>query len=73
MTWNRHNGTAAALEGRRFAGAEIREDYAGTAEERIRKAAAGTLRYREDVPVKEPELLSSTHTAPSVPNKKEEK
>ena len=66
-------GAAAVLEGRRFAGAEMREDYIKTAEERIRKAAAGTLRYREDVPVKEPELLSSAHTAPSVPNKKEKK
>ena len=48
-------GAAAVLEGRRFAGAEMQEDYIKTAEERIRQAAAGTLRYRADVPVIAPD------------------
>ncbi len=48
-------GAAAVLEGRRFAGAEMREDYIKTAEEKIRQAAAGTLRYRADIPVIAPD------------------
>ena len=57
-------GAAAVLEGRRFAGAEMQEDYIRTAEERIRQAAAGTLRYREDVPVKEPDMRTAQARRP---------
>ena len=57
-------GAAAVLEGRRFAGAEMQEDYIRTAEERIRQAAAGTLRYREDVPVKEPDMRTAQARKP---------
>lgn len=49
------SGAAAALEGRRFVGAEMQEEYIFSAAERIRQAAEGTLRYRPDIPVKEPD------------------
>ena len=48
-------GAAAVLEGRRFAGAEMQKDYIQIAEERIRQAASGTLRYRADIPVIAPD------------------
>ena len=39
-------GAAAALEGRRFAGAEIHHEYYSLAVQTIRRAIAGELRYR---------------------------
>lgn len=47
-------GAAAVLEGRRFAGAEIKEEYYKIAHQRIRSAINGELRIREDKPVLEP-------------------
>lgn len=45
---------AAIIEGRRFAGAEIVEEYYNISTERIKEAAAGKARIREDKPVIEP-------------------
>lgn len=47
-------GVAAVLEGRRFIGAEIKDDYYLIAKERIQQAIDGTVRVRPDVPVCEP-------------------
>ena len=58
------SGAAAVLEKRHFAGAEMQEDYIRTAEERIRQAADGTLRYRADVPVKEPDMRTAQARKP---------
>ncbi|MEQ7328396.1 site-specific DNA-methyltransferase [Xanthomonas campestris pv. campestris] len=48
------SGVAAVLEGRRFIGAELIEEYALLAEERLKEAQAGTLAVREDKPVHSP-------------------
>ncbi len=45
---------AAIIEGRRFAGAEIVEEYYNISTERIKEAVAGKARIREDKPVIEP-------------------
>lgn len=61
------SGTAAAaaiLEKRRFVGAEIMEDYTKIAEQRIEAAIEGTLRYREDKPVVEPNPNSKVAKKP---------
>ena len=47
-------GVAAVIEGRRFIGAEIKEDYYGIAIERVADTIAGKAKIREDVPVLEP-------------------
>ena len=48
-------GAAAILEKRRFAGAEISDEYYGLAIERIQKAMDGSLRYRPyGTPIQEP-------------------
>lgn len=47
-------GAAAVLEGRRFAGAEIKQDYYKISHKRLSEAIKGTLRIREDKPVVEP-------------------
>ena len=46
---------AAALEGRRFAGADTERDYCEIANARTQEAFAGTIRYREDKPVYKPD------------------
>ena len=58
------SGAAAVLEGRRFAGAEMQEEYIRTAEERMRQAADGTLKYRPDVPPKEPDKRTAQAKRP---------
>lgn len=57
-------GAAAMLEDRRFIGSEMQEDYIRTASERIRQASEGTLRYRPDIPVKEPDLRTAQARRP---------
>ena len=47
-------GVATLLEGRRFAGAELSKDYYDTSVERIKAAAVGKAKVREDKPVIEP-------------------
>ncbi|MBR0093329.1 MAG: site-specific DNA-methyltransferase [Lachnospiraceae bacterium] len=47
-------GVAAALERRRFAGAEIVSEYYRISETRMKEAIAGTVRIREDKPVTPP-------------------
>lgn len=44
------SGVAALLEGRRFIGAELDEDYAVLAEERLQQTRTGTVRVRDDKP-----------------------
>lgn len=52
-------GVAALIEGRRFVGAEIQTDYYNIAVKRLKDAAEGKARIREDKPVAEP----NEHTA----------
>lgn len=47
-------GAAALVLGRRFVGAELNADYWNIAARRLRDAAAGKLRYRNDEPVLDP-------------------
>ena len=47
-------GVAALVEGRRFVGAEIQQSYFDISIERIKDAAAGKAKIREDKPVAEP-------------------
>ncbi|MDR0889673.1 MAG: site-specific DNA-methyltransferase [Oscillospiraceae bacterium] len=47
-------GVAALLENRRFVGAEILKDYYEISEARLKDAASGELKIREDKPVIEP-------------------
>ena len=47
-------GVAALIEGRRFAGAEIKEEYYEISIERLNDAAEGKAKVREDRPVSEP-------------------
>ena len=42
------------IEGRRFAGAEIKEEYYEISIERLNDAAEGKAKVREDRPVSEP-------------------
>ena len=46
---------AALLEGRRFVGAEIMENYYEISVERIKETAAGTVKVREDIPAVAPD------------------
>jgi len=48
------SGVAALLEGRRFVGAEILEEYYEIAKERVEQAIKGEARIREDCPATEP-------------------
>ena len=47
-------GVAALIEGRRFAGAEIKKEYYEISIERLNDAAEGKAKVREDKPVSEP-------------------
>ena len=51
-------GVAAAIENRRFIGAEINADYFEIAYNRIQDACAGIAKVREDVPAANPNLNS---------------
>lgn len=47
-------GVAAVVEDRRFVGAEIQKDYYYISVDRLREAATGKAKFREDKPVAEP-------------------
>ena len=47
-------GVAALIEGRRFVGSELLQEYYDISTERIKDAAAGKAKFREDKPVIEP-------------------
>lgn len=47
-------GVAALLEGRRFVGAELKEEYYNISVNRLKDAANGEAKVREDKPVAEP-------------------
>ncbi len=55
---------ASLLEKCKFVGSEIHKEYCDIARDRIMKAANGTLRYREDIPVMYPDLASSVARLP---------
>lgn len=57
-------GVAAILEKRKFIGAEIQKEYFDIAKARLEQAINGTIRIREDVPVREPNLNSAVATLP---------
>lgn len=58
-------GVAAALEGRRFVGAELDSDYLAIARRRIREAFAGEARIRPlDRPIHEPDPRSAVARRP---------
>lgn len=58
-------GAAAAIEGRRFIGAEIDKNYCKIAKQRISHALKGDLPFREvDQPVLEPSLAGSVSKRP---------
>ena len=47
-------GVAAIIEGRKFVGAEIQDNYYDISKNRLNEAANGNIRIREDKPVVEP-------------------
>ncbi len=57
-------GVAALLEGRRFVGAELNKKYYDISKERIRDAADGKAKIREDKPVIEPNLNAAVAKLP---------
>ncbi|MEL7570120.1 MAG: site-specific DNA-methyltransferase [Eubacteriaceae bacterium] len=58
------SGVAAIIEGRRFAGSEIKKEYYEIAKERIAQAVSGEARIREDRPVAKPNLNMSVARMP---------
>lgn len=59
-------GVAAALNGRKFVGVELVEDYRSIGIERIKQAIRGELKYRPaDTPVLEPDTAGSVARKPS--------
>lgn len=58
-------GVAALLEGRRFVGAEIRDDYATIGADRLLETIGGTVRVRPDVGVKAPNGNSAVAKRPN--------
>ena len=57
-------GVAALIEGRRFAGAEIKEEYYEISIERLNDAAEGKAKVREDRPVSEPNPTAAVAKLP---------
>lgn len=55
---------ASVLEGRRFVGSELMEEYYDIAIERVRKSISGEIKIRDDVPVMEPDKNSSVAKFP---------
>jgi adenine-specific DNA-methyltransferase len=55
---------AAALEGRRFVGADTEKHYCDVAKARTSEALAGTIRYREDKPVNVPDSKQAVTQRP---------
>jgi adenine-specific DNA-methyltransferase len=58
------SGVAAIIEKRKFIGAEIQKDYYDIAIDRIIEAIQSKAKFREDVPVEEPNLNSSVAKIP---------
>ena len=58
------SGVAAILEGRRFVGAEILQDYYDISILRLKEALSGNAKVREDIPVMEPESGSAVAKLP---------
>lgn len=69
------SAVAAALEGRRFVGADTERKYCDIAEARTEEVFAGTIRYREDRPVYVPDPRQAVARRPDhfVANAEEEK
>lgn len=57
-------GVAAIIEGRRFVGSELIQEYYDISNERIKDAAAGKAKFREDKPVIEPNENTSVAKLP---------
>ena len=57
-------GVAAIIEGRRFVGAEIQKEYYNIAVDRLKDAASGNAKIREDKPVAEPNENSAVAKLP---------
>ena len=57
-------GVAAIVEGRRFVGAELIKDYYDIAIQRMKDAAQGDAKIREDIPVVEPNPNASVAKLP---------
>lgn len=57
-------GVAAVIAGRRFIGAEIKEDYFDISIQRIMDAEDGVIRVRPDVPVKDVDMRASVARLP---------
>jgi adenine-specific DNA-methyltransferase len=58
------SGVAAALEKRRFIGAELQEEYAVIGENRLRETLDGVVRVREDKDVITPDVRSAVARRP---------
>ncbi|MCI5961042.1 MAG: hypothetical protein MRZ26_04565, partial [Ruminococcus sp.] len=57
-------GVAALVEGRRFAGSEIVKQYYDISVKRLKDAASGHAKIREDKPVVEPNLNAAVAKLP---------
>ena len=58
------SGVAALIEGRRFAGAELVKEYYDISIKRIKEAANGKAKVREDKPVIEPNINAKVAKLP---------
>jgi len=58
------SGIASIIENRRFIGAELSPEYHALAKERMEAAITGDIRYREDIPVIEPDLKMAVAKLP---------
>jgi len=64
FTGSGSSGIAAAIEKRRFIGAELSPEYHAIAKKRINDAISGKISYREDKPVIEPDLRAAVAQLP---------
>lgn len=64
FTGSGSTGVAAIIEGRRFVGAEIQKEYYAIAIDRLKNAASGNEKIREDKPVVEPNENSAVAKLP---------
>ncbi|MBR2402278.1 MAG: site-specific DNA-methyltransferase [Lachnospiraceae bacterium] len=58
------SGVAALIEGRRFVGAEVKQEYYKIAKERLQNTIEGNIKIREDIPVREPDEKSKVAKLP---------
>lgn len=58
------SGVGALLEGRRFIGSELNEEYAALAVKRLEEVERGTIRVRDDEPVRAPDPRSKVAQRP---------